>query len=294
MAQKEINDFVNADAKTKERIISKYNNQIQDLEQQLADQKFYKTSLGKVSGFFSKIFGTNRAEAELITTTIGLSIGLEEGFSVLVVIGIGLYTVAKIQESINKGTILSTPIHENKGTTHSTPVHENKGDVEGYSIPEYIRKLPGFEPTADGFKLPGFEVHVGDDLRILYKDSTGIEHYEYWDKNVEFKGNKVYQRDDLIDPNYIDLKLEKSNLELMKEGLAPRGPDGYAINLHHLIQTHAGAISEVTQTFHQQYKKIIHINPSSVKSEINRKEFDTWRANYWKNRAKDFDNGDKK
>lgn len=75
MAQKEINNFVNADAKTKERIISKYNNQIQDLEQQLADQKFDKTNLGKVSGFFSKIFGTNRAEAEPITTTIGLSIG---------------------------------------------------------------------------------------------------------------------------------------------------------------------------------------------------------------------------
>lgn len=74
----------------------------------------------------------------------------------------------------------------------------------------------------------------------------------------------------------------------MKAGLAPIGPDGKSINLHHMIQTSESAIVEVTQDFHQGNKSIIHINPSSTPSGINRKEFNNWRTAYWKNRAKDF------
>ncbi len=212
LAQKEINDFVNADAKTKERIISRYNNQIQDLEQQLADQKFDKTNLGKVSGFFSKIFGTNRAEAEPITTTIGLSIGLEEGFSVLLVIGIGLYAVAKIQESINKGTILSTPIHENKGTTHSTPVHENKGDVETFPIYENqgqklitIPEENGHFQKPDGFPIHDEDLHIifeyqidgkkFQDHHIISDTNKHTQNHELWEKagmNPQSKVNKIF------------------------------------------------------------------------------------------------------
>ncbi len=103
---------------------------------------------------------------------------------------------------------------------------------------------------------------------------------------------------DLIDPKRIDPDTGLTNLELMQgkapsgKNRAPIGPDGNPINLHHLIQTEDGAIAEVTQTFHQQHSKVLHINPSSIESGIDRNKFKIWRENYWKNRAQDFENGE--
>jgi hypothetical protein len=71
----------------------------------------------------------------------------------------------------------------------------------------------------------------------------------------------------------------------MSKGYAPFGPDGKKINLHHLIQNEMGGLAEMTQTFHQSYSRIIHINPSSYGSGIGRVGFNTFRRNYWKNRA---------
>jgi hypothetical protein len=49
-----------------------------------------------------------------------------------------------------------------------------------------------------------------------------------------------------------------------------------------------GPIAEVTQTFHRAYSSIIHINPNTLESGIDRTAFKAWRAAYWINRAKDF------
>ncbi|MFS7120124.1 HNH/ENDO VII family nuclease [Carnobacterium maltaromaticum] len=32
----------------------------------------------------------------------------------------------------------------------------------------------------------------------------------------------------------------------------------------------------------------VHLNPNTVPSEIDRKSFNKWHSDYWKNRAKDF------
>jgi hypothetical protein len=74
----------------------------------------------------------------------------------------------------------------------------------------------------------------------------------------------------------------------MQQGIAPIGPDGKSVNLHHMTQTNDSAIAEVTQSFHQQNTKIIHINPNTIPSGIDRGTFDVWKKNYWKNRANDF------
>lgn len=73
---------------------------------------------------------------------------------------------------------------------------------------------------------------------------------KFWSKDpVEFRGNKVFQRDDLIDLKLVDKETGLTNLQLMSKGRAPIGPDGMPINLHHMTQKHDGAIAEVTQTF---------------------------------------------
>jgi filamentous hemagglutinin len=110
----------------------------------------------------------------------------------------------------------------------------------------------------------------------------------FWSKDpIQFNGNKVYQRDDLIKPDFVDAR-GRTNLERMQKGLAPIGPDGKSMNLHHTTQTQKGPIAEMTETFHKDNHKVIHINPPSIPSGIDRLEFDRWRSAYWKARAKDF------
>lgn len=110
---------------------------------------------------------------------------------------------------------------------------------------------------------------------------------DLWNRRIDFNGNQVYQRDDLINPELLDRK-GRTNLERMQRGLAPIGPDGKPVNLHHNLQMQDGPISEMTETFHRQASKTMHINPNTIPSGIDRAEFAKWRKAYWKNRAGSF------
>lgn len=130
---------------------------------------------------------------------------------------------------------------------------------------------------------------VGAGLRApLKKGGTSTANTRrFWTDTVEFQGSKVYQRNDLIDPARVDSN-GLTNLQRMKEGLAPFGPDGKPLHLHHMLQTQNGPIAEITETLHKQNSRIIHINPSTMPSGIDRGAFNAWRVQYWINRAKDF------
>ncbi|WP_372239766.1 DUF637 domain-containing protein [Pseudomonas sp. SCB32] len=114
----------------------------------------------------------------------------------------------------------------------------------------------------------------------------------FWSKEpIQFSGNKVYQRDDLFDPNLVSSwrdggkVVSGTNIERMASGRAPIGVDGKSVNLHHTTQTQDGPIAEMTQTFHQQNSSVIHINPNTIPSGIDRIAFDKWKAQYWEQRA---------
>ncbi|MFO0587887.1 MAG: type VI secretion system tip protein TssI/VgrG [Polyangiaceae bacterium] len=113
-----------------------------------------------------------------------------------------------------------------------------------------------------------------------------------WSRFTMFRGTKVFQRDDLIDPGKLD-KRGRTNVQRMKQGLAPLGPDGRSVNLHHLIQSEKGSIAEVSDTMHKQYDRVLHINPKSTPSGIDRKQFSAWKRGYWQERANDFGGGAK-
>jgi hypothetical protein len=123
------------------------------------------------------------------------------------------------------------------------------------------------------------------------KNSTD---YQYWKESIEFAGNKVYQRNDLFDPNQVSSwkrngkTITGTNIERMAAGNAPIGYDGKALNLHHLLQTTDGPIVEVSNSFHKKYYSTIHMNTGQTPSLINRNQFGTWARKYWKNRALDF------
>ncbi len=133
-----------------------------------------------------------------------------------------------------------------------------------------------------GAIAPGSGYSKLDDIADAAKNGR-----KFWVNSTKFQGNKVFQRNDLIDPKLLDGR-GRTNLERMQKGLAPIGPDGKSMNLHHLTQSHNGSIAEMTQTFHQQNSRVIHINPNTTQSGIDRKAFNKWRTAYWKSRANDF------
>jgi filamentous hemagglutinin len=112
------------------------------------------------------------------------------------------------------------------------------------------------------------------------------ERQAFWTRN-EFNGIRTYQRNDLINPSKVGPD-GRTNLQRMEAGNAPLGPDGKPMNLHHMIQSADSPLAELTQSFHQKYSRTIHINPPTVPSGIDRVAFDTFRTQYWKQRALDF------
>ncbi|OUM07285.1 nuclease, partial [Pseudomonas syringae] len=127
-------------------------------------------------------------------------------------------------------------------------------------------------------------------------ESTPVPKRKFWSKPpIEFKGNRVFQRNDLFDPELMTTWRERgrlvrgTNLERMASGRAPIGIDGESINLHHMIQTQNGAIAELTQTFHQKYGSVIHINPNTIPSGIDRPLFNQWKNDYWRYRAETYE-----
>ncbi|MCR5289370.1 MAG: hypothetical protein K6E51_05210, partial [Treponema sp.] len=100
-------------------------------------------------------------------------------------------------------------------------------------------------------------------------------------------GIDVIQDNSIIDPSLVDSR-GRSNIERMQKGLAPIGSDGESVNLHHVDQTMNGPVKEMTATSHQQNYSTLHSNTGQSPSQINRKEFDSWRKGYWQQRANDF------
>ncbi len=140
--------------------------------------------------------------------------------------------------------------------------------------------LPNFAPVRMG-------AHAAEEGAMAVRGERAVaKEASRWTKS-EFKGTRVYQRNDLIDATRVD-RQGRTNLQRMQEGLAPIGPDGRSMHLHHNLQTNDSPLSEMTATFHQNNSRVIHINPNTIGSGIDRPAFDAFRGEYWINRAKDF------
>ncbi|MFE9444813.1 putative T7SS-secreted protein [Streptomyces sp. NPDC006602] len=110
---------------------------------------------------------------------------------------------------------------------------------------------------------------------------------------TDYNGQRIYQRDDLINPNHVSPvdKYGRSNLKRMQQGLAPMGPDGKPLNLHHMLQTQDGPIAEVTHSMHfDNYRQLHWKVGTDIPSGIDRDAFNAWKTQYWKDRARGFMN----
>ena len=105
-------------------------------------------------------------------------------------------------------------------------------------------------------------------------------------KQSRVLGKTVLKRNHTFHPKTKDA-LGRTNIDRMKQGLAPIGKDGKPIELHHLKQQNNGKIIELTNKEHNIHSKTLHRYTN--KSEIDRYEFNKWKRQYWKERAKDFE-----
>ncbi|NBB57022.1 hypothetical protein GU930_18120 [Pantoea vagans] len=178
-----------------------------------------------------------------------------------------------------------------------------KSFAEAQSALDYLAAAIGIIPGAGdaaGKVIKAAETalkkgDVAEASKLINKasDEVGSATYfgqqrKYWSADpVNINGNKVYQRNDLFDPNAVDSR-GRTNIQRMEKGLAPLDANGQSVNLHHMLQKQDGPIAEVTQSFHKDNHSVIHINDNSIPSGINRNEFNKWRSDYWKQRSTDF------
>lgn len=120
---------------------------------------------------------------------------------------------------------------------------------------------------------------------------TGKVHVNGKDIDVS---RKVYQRHD-INFNDVDPKNGLTNIERMKLGKPPLGNDGKPIQLHHITQTETGSMVEIRELTHKEYYSTLHGLTTSGRSFRNNplkiKQYNNFRAAYWKWRAKEYEQG---
>jgi len=98
-------------------------------------------------------------------------------------------------------------------------------------------------------------------------------------------GKLVAKRNDTFFPNMKDA-VGQTNIQRMEKGLAPIGKDGKSIELHHLKQKDNGIIVELTSMEHKSNSNVLH--QYRIQSEIDRQSFNSFKSQYWKERAMDF------
>ncbi|WP_375626858.1 HNH/ENDO VII family nuclease [Bartonella sp. PS17NMGDW] len=86
---------------------------------------------------------------------------------------------------------------------------------------------------------------------------------------MEFKGQKVYQEDELFDPETVSSWKEKghiitgTNVERMASGRAPIGVDCRPIVLHPVTQEQDSPLVEVLYSFYQDKSLVAHMKPKT-------------------------------
>ncbi len=108
------------------------------------------------------------------------------------------------------------------------------------------------------------------------------------DWNAKIPQDRIDRMRSLYGDEVADRWSGKTNMDLIKEGKAPYGPDGEWINLHHIGQKTDSPLAELTNTEHKTYDSILHDKTKS--SEIERPVFRTEKQAYWMNRYAELNN----
>ena len=115
----------------------------------------------------------------------------------------------------------------------------------------------------------------------LKENSGNLERTDI-DWNAKVPQDRIERMREIYGDEVADKWASKTNMDLIKEGKAPYGPDGERVNLHHIGQKADSPLAELTNTEHKQNDAILHDKTKS--SEIERPVFRNERQQYWMNR----------
>jgi len=204
--------------------------------------------------------------------------------------GINLYGFAgnnPVNESDPSGDAPELPKNEESGklTLNSEDVQSAEDDIA-----EALERRAEAERGSTGraIELEGPLRRNGSSRKTLESFFASLRRSQFWQGRTDFSGKRVYQRNDLIDPARRDATGRTSLQRMEDQGQPPIGPDGKPVVLHHLTQDDEGPMAEMEQTFHDNYRRVIHINTNTKGSNINRSAFRAWSKRYWRMRAGDF------
>ncbi|WP_240328675.1 HNH/ENDO VII family nuclease [Helicobacter suis] len=145
--------------------------------------------------------------------------------------------------------------------------------------------------SSKGVQVPASRLYLSMDYASLNKCGLNLNHYNSVEKKflqeshfVVVRGKIVAQRSHVFDPNFKD-GAGHTNIERMQRGNAPIAKDRKVLELHHLRQEEDGIIIELTSSEHRGHYKDLHDDKKP--SEIDRKAWNQWRREYYKERAKD-------
>lgn len=121
----------------------------------------------------------------------------------------------------------------------------------------------------------------------IYKDAKLIEvngnlERTDIDWNATIPQDRIDRMRSLFGDEVADKWGEKTNMDLIKDGKAPYGPDGERVNLHHIGQKADSPLAELTHTEHKSNDVILH--DKTKESEIERFGFRREREAYWQHR----------
>ncbi|WP_300340369.1 HNH/ENDO VII family nuclease [Fusobacterium sp.] len=102
-------------------------------------------------------------------------------------------------------------------------------------------------------------------------------------KETKINNRRILRRENMYNLNKKDNK-GRTNLERMKQGLAPLDDDNHSIELHHIGQKMDSPLAELRYDEHKKYFGDIHNN--FIKSEIDRVKFNKEKKEYWETLAK--------
>lgn len=165
----------------------------------------------------------------------------------------------------------------------NTPIEQNyTNDASGLSLEEKVllQKETGWsKEIVDFIKTPD-EANVYKDAGL--KEVNGNLERTDVDWNAKIPQDRIDRMRSLFGDEVADRWSEKTNLDLIKDGKAPYGPDGERVNLHHIGQKADSPLAELTDTEHKSNDGILH--DKTKESEIERSVFRKEREAYWRNR----------
>ena len=133
-----------------------------------------------------------------------------------------------------------------------------------------------------GQKQTEFQESMGSVIKWLKKFVTYLEEISFDDDYAKYKASYSGAGDSgagSSSSNYGKMQFRGISFYVKDDNF------DFDINLHHMCQTEQAGIAEVLGSMHTSNHRILHINPSSIPSGIDRKAFSALRADYWKRRA---------